>query len=91
MREAGELTEYSASFVSQVENGRANAPTGEPLKKFLKAYGTEQRAFTRMVTEFKDEVSDLEIVEGLLPKLSPDAIKSLRFIAEQLLSTKKAK
>jgi transcriptional regulator with XRE-family HTH domain len=91
MREAGDLMGYSSSFVSQVENGRANPPTGEPLKKFLQAYGTEQRAFTRMVTEFKDEVSDLEIMQGLLPKLSPEAVKTLRILAEQLLSTRKAK
>lgn len=30
MREAGDLMGYSSSFVSQVENGRANPPTGEP-------------------------------------------------------------
>lgn len=88
MREAGDLMGYSSSFVSQVENGRANPPTGEPLKKFLHAYGTEQRAFTRMVTDFKDEVSDLEIVASLLPRLSPEAIKTLRILAEQLLKSK---
>jgi hypothetical protein len=44
-----------------------------------------------MVTEFKDEVSDVEIMQGLLPKLSPEAVKTLRILAEQLLSTKKAK
>lgn len=91
MREAGELMGYSASFVSQIENGRANAPTGESLKKFLKIYGVEQRGYTRMVTEFKDEVSDLEVVTSLLPRLSSDAIKTLRILAEQLLMTKKAK
>lgn len=91
MREAAELMGYSASFVSQVENGRANPPSGEALKKFLKVYGVEQRGFTRMVTEFKDEVSDLEIVTSLLPRLSSDAVKTLRILAEQLLSTKKVK
>jgi transcriptional regulator with XRE-family HTH domain len=50
MREVGDLMGYSSSFVSQVENGRANPPKGEPLKKFLKVYGVEQRGFTRMVT-----------------------------------------
>lgn len=88
MREAGELMGYSASFVSQVENGRANAPTGESLKKFLKVYRVEQRGFTRMVTEFKDEVSDLEVVTSLLPRLSSGSIKTLRILAEQLLRSK---
>jgi transcriptional regulator with XRE-family HTH domain len=68
MREAAELMGYFASFVSQVENGQANLPTGESLKKFLKVYGVEQRGFTRMVTEFKNEISDLEILEGLATK-----------------------
>lgn len=89
MREAGDLMGYSASFVSQVENGRANAPTGESLKKFLKIYRVEQRGFSRMVTEFKEEVSDLEVLEALLARLAPEAVKTLRILAEQLLSTKK--
>jgi transcriptional regulator with XRE-family HTH domain len=88
MREAGELMGYSSSFVSQVENGRANPPQGESLRKFLYTYGVEQRAFTRMVTEYKDEVSDLEIVTSLLPRLSPEAIKTLRILAEQLLKSR---
>jgi len=91
MREAGVVMGYSSSFVSQVENGRANPPEGESLKKFLFAYGTEQKAFTCMGTEFKVDISDLEIVTSLLPRLSPEAIKILRVVAEQLLSTKKAK
>jgi len=44
-----------------------------------------------MVTEFKEDISDLEIVTSLLPRLSPEAIKTLRVLAEQLLSIKKAK
>ena len=91
MRVAAELMGYSASFVSQVENGRANPPTDESLKKFLFTYGTEQKAFTRMMTEFKDEISDLEIMQELLPKLSPEAVKTIRVLAEQLLRIKKAK
>ena len=82
---------FSSSYVSQVENGRANPLEGEALKKFLFAYGTEQKAFTRMVTEFRVEISDLEIVQGLLTKLSTEAVKTLRVLAEQLLSIKKAK
>jgi len=85
MRQAGDLMGYSSSLVSQVENGRENAPKGERLKKFLEAYGVEQRAYSRMVTEFKEEVSDLEIVEGLLPRLSPEAVRMLRVLAEQLI------
>lgn len=91
MREAAELIGYFASFVSQVENGRANPPTGESLKKFLKVYGVEQRGFTRMVTEFKAEISDLEILEGLLPRLAPESVKAVRLFAEQLLSLRKGK
>lgn len=91
MREAAELMGYSASFVSQVENGRANLPTGESLKKFLKVYGVEQRGFTRMVTEFKSEISDLEILEGLLPRLTPESVIAVRLFAEQLLSRRKGK
>lgn len=88
MRQAGDLMGYSGSLVSQIENGRENPPKGERLRKFLDAYGVEQRAYTRMITEFKEEVSDLEIVESMLPRLSPEAIKTLRVLAEQLLKTR---
>lgn len=37
-----------------------------------------------MVTKFKDEVSDLEMVESMLPRFSPETIKTLRVLAEQL-------
>ena len=47
--------------------------------------------FTHLVTEFRDEISDLEIIQGLLPTLSPEAVKALRVLVEQLLSIKKAK
>lgn len=44
-----------------------------------------------MVTEFIDEVSDLEIVESMLPRLSPETLKTLRVLAEQLLRRDEAK
>ena len=88
MRQAGEVMGYSSSYASQVENGRENPPKGERLKRFLDAYGVDQRAFTRMVTEYKTDVSDLEIVTSLLPRLSPEAIKTLRILAEQFLRSK---
>ena len=47
--------------------------------------------YSRMVTEFKGEVSDLEILENLLPKLSAEAIKTLKLLAEEFAGTKKAK
>ena len=91
MRVAGDVMGFSSSYVSQVENCRAIPLEGEALKKLLFAYGTEQKAFTRMMAEFNDEISDLEIIQGLLPKLSPEAVKTLRVLTEQLLSIKKAK
>ena len=44
-----------------------------------------------MVTEFKAEISDLEILEGLLPRLAPESVKAVRLFAEQLLSLRKGK
>lgn len=85
MREAGERLSYSDSYISQIENGRADAPKGEPLEKFLKLYGgISAKYFGELVREWRHEKSDVEIVQEILPKLKAKDLKLVKLIVEQM-------
>ena len=89
MRAAGEKLGYSDSYISQIENGRADPPKGESLLKFLKIYGDlTPKYFEQLCRDRKDEVSDAEVIVELLPKLNKEQIALLRTMAEQMASKK---
>jgi len=84
MRAAGSLTGYSDSYISQIENGRENFPKAEKLQKFLNAYKTNPKAFRERVRSFRLELTDSDLIENLLPKLSKESLKTIRVMAEQM-------
>lgn len=85
MQAAAKLIGCSDSWISQIENGRADAPKGPRLNKFLKIYGDiGQKYFYELVRDWKAETTDLDLLKELLPKLKPDQIKMMRTLAEQL-------
>jgi len=78
MQAAAKLMGCSDSWISQIENGRADAPKGKRLDKFLKVYGDiGQKYFYELAREWKAEVTDLDLLQALLPKLKPDQIKMM--------------
>jgi transcriptional regulator with XRE-family HTH domain len=84
MKAAGKLIGVTNSFISHVENGRVNSPTGESLLRFLKVYGgITPKYFGELVREKKKEVSDFDIVADLLPKLKSDQLRMVRVLIEQ--------
>jgi transcriptional regulator with XRE-family HTH domain len=85
MRVAGRIMGCSESLVSQIENGRENPPSGERLKRFLDAYGVDQRVFAKKLLNYKNIISDDEVAIQLIKRLPPDAVKMIRLFAEQLL------
>lgn len=79
MRKAGQQLGYSDSYISQIENGRENVPTGERLLRFLKVYGNiSEKYFKQLCKEFKEEQTDEMIIQDLLPKLSVEQVKVIR-------------
>lgn len=87
MKKAGELLGYSDSYVSQIENGRENVPTEDKLLKFLEAYDVDARIFKKTVRELEANLTDLEVIQGILPRLRPEKLKLLKSLAEQLIKS----
>ena len=85
MKKAGELLGYSDSYISQIENGRENVPIGKKLLKFLTAYGVDTRVFRKTVRDLEINLSDLDIVQGILPRLRPEKLNLLKCLAEQMM------
>lgn len=85
MRAAGIKLELSDSYISQIENGRADPPKGDALLRFLKVYGDiTQKYFGDLCRNWSEKVTDADHIRELLPKLRPDQLKLLRTMAEQL-------
>ncbi len=84
MRKMGELVGCSDSYISQIENGRENPPKGERLLKFLDVFEIKPKYFAELVKSWKDEETDHDVVQTLLPKLKPEQVRLLRSMAEQM-------
>lgn len=85
MREAGEQLGFSDSYISQIENGRADPPKGEALLKFLKLYGDiSPKYFGELCRNWREEMTDADHIRELLPKLKKDQLQLLRVMAEQM-------
>ena len=89
MRAAGAKLGCSDSYVSQIENGRENVPTGERLMKFLKLYGdTTEKYFKQLCKEWKDEATDKDQLAALIDKLSDSKVRTLLSLAQQMADGK---
>ncbi len=58
---------------------------GEKLRRFLDIYGVKEAAFKRMVSSFKDNRNDLEIVKELASKLKKRDLGTVRRLMEHLI------
>lgn len=86
MRKAGELVGVSDSYISLVENGRANPPNRATLEKFLNVYGgIGSKYFYELCRDWREDSSDIEVIRDLLPKLKEAEIKSVRTLVEHLV------
>ena len=85
MRQAGEAMGISSSLVSQIENGRENIPSGDRLLRFLDAYGVGLSTFKRHVKEYSEELTDKDVVDSLLDKVSAEDMKALRVMVEHFI------
>ena len=88
MRELGQRLGYSDSYISQIENGRENPPSGEKLNKFLALYGEiGEKHFKQLCKDFKEEQTDAQAIADLLAKLSEDHLRLLRPMVEEMART----
>jgi transcriptional regulator with XRE-family HTH domain len=88
MRTVGEKLGLSDSYISQIENGRANCPKGESLDRLLKVYGgIGQKYFFELCREWEKESTDDDFIRDNLGKLSEANLKLLKAMMTTMLAT----
>ena len=70
MRKAGELLGCSDSYISHIENGRSDVPTGARLDKFLSVYGSiKQKSFYERVRRYKEQDDPRQKIIDMIHKI----------------------
>ncbi|MCT4641820.1 MAG: helix-turn-helix domain-containing protein [Bacteriovoracaceae bacterium] len=77
------LINKSDSYISQIENGRANPPTDNKLHELLDIYNTSLAEFEKAVINYK--APNKEIMSQLLQKLTEPQTETLIAITQQLI------
>ncbi len=89
MRAVAEKLGLSDSYISQIENGRANCPKGESLDKLLKIYGgIKQKYFFELCRDWEKELTDEDYIRDNLGKLSKENQKLIKSMMTTLLEKK---
>ena len=89
IRDATENVGYSrgGTYISKIENGRANPPSGRRLDKFLKLYGVNLRHYKRMVGQKKLRNDENEQIQDLIKKLKPKDQAAILFKVKDVLNS----
>ncbi len=89
MKQAGKLLNVSDSYISQIENGRADCPTGERLKPYLELYGKiGAKYFYELCRHWEKESTDEDFIKDNVAKLSKDNQKLIKAMMETMLAKK---
>ena len=76
-----------ASYISQIENGRADVPSGDKLEKLLKIYGNVKlRRYQQLVRDYKVNSTALENINKLLPRLKEKDLGLILSMVEKMAS-----
>lgn len=79
----------SDSYVSQIENGRANPPKDEMLEKFLSLYGgVKKKYFLELCREWTAKSTDADFIRENIEKLSADNQKLIKAMMETMFTRK---
>lgn len=87
-RQVAESLGLSASYISQIENGRTNFPSGERMLKLLALYGIKPKYFSQLVKEWNDAPNELMIASKLLSSLDEQGLQIASRIIGLLASKK---
>jgi transcriptional regulator with XRE-family HTH domain len=89
MKQAGKAIGYSDSYISQIENGRADSPKGEKLKPFLDLYGQiSSKYFYDLCRSWTKESTDEDFILENVGKLSRENQKLVKAMIETMLAKK---
>lgn len=87
-REVAEALGLSGSYISQIENGRTNVPSGERMLSLLELYGIKPKYFKQLVKEWKDGPNELVKAQELLSSLQESELKIAINLLDLLASKK---
>lgn len=89
MKQAGDAIGVSNSYISQIENGRADCPKGERLKPFLDLYGKiGAKYFYELCRNWEKESTDEDFIKDNVGKLSKENQKLIKAMMETMLANK---
>lgn len=91
MRTLGQKIGVSDSYISQIENGRANAPSGETLEKLLAALNLKKKYFDELCREFETEQTDEDYLVWAIKKLNGDDLSFVRQLVELRLARQQSR
>ena len=85
MIQVGKLMDCSDSYISFLENGRAEIPKNDFFEKLLKLYGISRNAFNERCRRYEAEETDAEFIIKNLERLKPDQIFFIKSLVNQYL------
>lgn len=89
MKQAGKALDVSDSYISQIENGRADCPKGDRLKPYLDLYGKiGAKYFYELCRNWEKESTEEEFIRDNVGKLSKDNQRLLKAMMETMLAKK---
>jgi len=89
MKQAGKALDVSDSYISQIENGRADCPKGDRLKPYLDLYGKiGAKYFYELCRNWEKESTDEEFIRDNVGKLSKDNQRLLKAMMKTMLAKK---
>ncbi len=84
MKALGKKVGCSDSFISHLENGRADLPNGT-LVKILEVYEVGIKYFNDLVREKDQNPDDVDVIMSLVGKLGPQQATYVRQVIEDVL------
>ena len=85
MVQVGKLMDCSDSYISFLENGRAEIPKNEFFDKLLKLYGISKSAFSERCRRYEAEETDAEFIIKNLERLKPEQVFFIKSLVNQYL------
>lgn len=79
---------FSATYISQVENHRTAPPKGESLEAFLQTYKTSLKHYQKLCRNWKNKLTDDDVIRDSLSVLSTDDKKYIRQWIEDRIGKK---
>lgn len=87
-RKAGTLIGRSDTYISHIENGRMDVPTGDRLQRLLDAYGgIKIKSFQERVRMYRHQATTRDELVDLIGRLPDEQVNTILTIARSLLAT----